>query len=64
MNAKKILESIVGEIEHTEAVLAAIEGALIEKKLLHPDDVKNRLPKILPPIQNHFAEVRALIERL
>jgi hypothetical protein len=64
MNLKKVLNSIVGELEHAEAMVAAIEGALIAKGLIHPDDVKKRLPELLPPIQNHFAEVRTLIEKL
>jgi hypothetical protein len=64
MSLKQILENIVAELEDTQTLIAAIEGALIQKNLLDPEEVKNRLPKVRPASHNRLAAIRASIARL
>ncbi len=64
MKLKQILESIVTELEHVGAMVAAIEATLVAQKLLTPGQIENRLEDVQIEIQNKLVGVRASIAQL
>jgi hypothetical protein len=64
MNLKQILESIVTELEHVGAMVAAVQATLVAQDLITSGQIENRAEDVQIEVQNRLAGVRASIAQL
>jgi len=64
MKLKQILESIVTELEHVGAMVAAVQATLVAQDLITSGQIENRVEDVQIEVQNRLAGVRASIAQL
>jgi hypothetical protein len=64
MKLKQILESIVTELEHVGAIVAAVQATLVAQELITSGQIENRLEDVQIEAQNRLAGVRVSIAQL
>jgi len=64
MNLKEILETIVKELEDSEALILTMQTILVENKLLLSEQLPSRVQKFQSISQQRLSGIRASIAQL